>query len=416
MNPAATAASRARYFFLSYVPVLSLRDRIQGDHWVRRFYHDLNSAIADQPGPRLRRQGFADFTVRPHLDRLTEKRIALAEAEVFVPLYSPEYLDRAESTNEREAFRRKLINAGRPPDGENLLPILWNPLPASVHAGDRVRALAVAGESAAYVAHGMSALCRLQTYHRDYETVLRRIARHIVDTAERAPLGWPDLGGLDLGDPDLGRPEPEPVEPSAPRPSEVPFVTVVIAPGSGVAHHNGRVAARAERWQPFQGHQPVVTDVVAAVHRLRMPLEIREFAPGGGLFEGCPGLLVVDARIVAADGGHEVLRAAAECLRGSVGVAVLADSSAADHHAVGAVLLDEVLGILAVTATPVAFTSYEDWRAGVHGLVDRLRRRYLDETRVYPPRGPSTGRPRLSDGRRPPSGEPDDQHRPGRTE
>ncbi|WP_422744231.1 TIR-like protein FxsC [Micromonospora sp. WMMD754] len=384
MSPERPVLAGARYFFLSYVPPPTHSDRTLGDHWVRRFYHDLNLAIDGRPGARLRRRGFADFTVRLSEDRAEQKRVALAEAEVFVPLYSPDYLNRDDSRREREWFRQRLLRAGRPADGDNILPVLWTPSPAAVHATDQARALAMAADVEAYAANGMSALCRLQIFQRDYQEVLGRLAQHIVDTAEQTPLqpAEPPTGPTDV--------------PSSPT-SEVPFLAVVIAPGQlpEAGRLNGRPDTHAARWRPFRDRPPVVDDVTDAVQRLRMPIDVQDFAPDEGLFRGCPGVLMVDPRVVETPDGTEAVRAAVDCLHSWVGVVVLIDDPAPGRRSHATVLLDRAVAMFPPTARPLAVSTYDDWRAGVHGLVDRMRRRYLDARPAYPPPGRPISKPRL---------------------
>ncbi|MEO3747887.1 TIR-like protein FxsC [Plantactinospora sp. B5E13] len=407
MSHEATPAPGSRYFYLSYVAAPRQDDRTLGDHWVRRFYHDLNLAIDGRPGTRLRRQGFADFTVRRLEDRPEQKRIALAEAEVFVALYSPDYLNREDSRKEREWFRQRLVRAGRPIDGDNILPVLWTPSPAAVHAADQARALVLAAGVDVYAVNGMSALCRLQSFQAAYKDMLNRLAQHIVDTAEHHPLQPVE-------------PAREPAEVPTSRPSEVPFLAVVIAPeqalvGADPAHLNGYVGARADRWRPFDGRPPVVDDVSTAVQRLRMPVEVRDFLPDTGLFEGCPGVLLIDPQVVETESGREVVRAAADCLRRWVGVVFIADESVRRRRPDGPPLLERAVGLLPDAASPSIFTTHDDWRSGIHNLVQRMRRRYLDERPAYPPPGRPISRPRLWDSRLPPDVS-DDQPRSGRTE
>ncbi|WP_432897507.1 TIR-like protein FxsC [Micromonospora matsumotoense] len=374
----------ARYFFLSYVPPPTPNDRTLGDHWVRRFFYDLHLAIDGQPGARLRRRGFADFTVRPPQDRAEQRRLALAEAEVFVPLYSPDYLNRNDSRREREWFRQRLLRAGRAVDGDNILPVLWTPSPAAVHALDQSWALALATDVDAYVAHGMSALCRLQKYQGAYKEVLGRLARHIVETAERTPLqpAEPPSGRTDV-----------PPSPS----SEVPFLSVVLAPDllPHPGRRNGRLPAHAEHWRPFHDRRPVVDDVTDAAQQLRMPIDVRSFVPDVDLFRGCPGILIIDPWVVETEDGTAAVRAAVDCLHGWVGVAVVIDESAPGHRAHARGLLDRTVALLPATVRPLAVTTYDEWQVGIRGLVGRMRRRYLDAGPAYPPPGPPITRPRL---------------------
>jgi hypothetical protein len=400
-----TMPAGPRYFYLSYMSAPSRDERFLGDPWIRRFYHELVGAIAAEPGDRLRLPGFADFTVRKPEDRPEHRRLALAGAEVFVALYSPDYLNSEELRKEREFFRQKLINVGRPADGDNVLPVLWSPLQSPAHSIDREQAELVAADVKAYTDNGLSALCRMRTYHNDYQAVLGRLARQIVSVAEGDPL----------------RPIPSAVEPvDVPRSrlSEVPFLAVVLAPdqnGSSPdrAQSNGYFEARARHWQPFYHGPPIVTDVAAEVQRLRMPIEISEFSPGGNVFENAPGLLLIDPYIVAGPNGPEIVRAAVACLRSWIGVAIVADENSPSGGA--RELAGRVAAMFPDTANVTVFSTYDDWRTAIHTLVERLRRRYLMERPAYPPVGRPSPRPRLFEGRPPPD-ERSVDHPPRETE
>jgi hypothetical protein len=400
-----TVPAGPRYFYLSYVSAPSRDERFLGDPWIRRFYHDLVGAIAAEPGDRLRLPGFADFTVRKPEDRPERRKLALAGAEVFVALYSPEYLNSEELRKERESFRQKLINGGRPADGRNVLPVLWSPLQSPAHATDREQAEMVAADVYAYTSNGLSALCRMRTYHNDYQAVLGRLARRIVSVADGAPL----------------RPVPPAVEPvDVPRfrLSEVPFLAVVLAPdrSGGTpdrAQRHGYFEVRARQWRPFHHGPPIVLDVAAEVRRLRMPIEIGEFSPGGNVFESSPGLLLVDPYIVAGPNGPEIVRAAVACVRSWIGVAIVADENIPGGGA--RELAGRVADMFPETTNVTVFTDYHDWRIGIHTLVERMRRRYLLERPAYPPRGRPAQLPRLFEGR-PPSDEKSGDHPARETE
>jgi hypothetical protein len=405
MNHEAAHFAGARYFYLSYVPAPPQDDRTVGDHWVRRFYHDLNLAIDGRPGTRLRRQGFADFIVRKIEDRSEQKKIALAESEVFVALYSPDYLNREDSRKEREWFRQRLIRAGRPADGDNILPVLWTPSPAAVHSTDQARALALATDVDVYAVNGMSALCRLQIYQGAYQEILGRLAQHIVDTAEHAPL-------------QPANPAQEPAEvPESPS-SEVPFLAAVITPdrvrtAADTDKFNGYFHTLAGRWQPFGDRPPVVEDVATAVRRLRMHVDVRDFVPDRGLFGDCPGVLMIDPWVVENEAGAQVINAAISCLRKWVSVVVIADESGPDYRSHGTRLIERVVSMFPADASPLTFTTYDNWRLGIYNVVQRMRRRYLDARPAYPPPGRPIIRPRLWDGRLLRDEGPDDPMRPG---
>lgn len=398
MTPDRGGPAEARYFYLSYAPTPSPDDRFQGDHWVRRFYADLNAAIDEQPGRRTRRPGFADFIVPPSADRQAQRQRALTEAEVFVPLYSPDYLNRHESRRERDLFRQRVVRAGRASDGANILPVLWTPSALTAHRSEQARALAIASDVEAYAESGLSALCRLQIYQAEYRRIVRRMAGHIVEAAATSPLQAAAATAQQLAVP------PPPT-------AEVPFRAVLITsdwtPSTGDATMLNGYATRS-RWSPFSGAPPVVDDLVVAVERLRMPPRVHDFVPAGDLFERCPGIIVIDTRVIGA-AGLDVIREAVGCLRSWVGVVLIADAAAPDHDTHGVTLLHQAAGLFPAHTGLVAVTGYDEWRAGITGLVHRMRRRYLAEHPAYPPPGRTIPRPRLWDSASPPRDETEER-------
>jgi len=404
MTMAVGQSHGARYYYLSYASAPKADERFAGDTWVRHFYHDLNAAIKEQPGDRLWLPGFADFMVEPPRDRPNQRKIALAEAEVFVPLYSPDYLNREELRKEREAFRRRIIAAGRSTEGDNLLPVLWVPCPSAAHATERAHALAIAAHTAAYADQGMSALCRHQLYRREYLEILGRLAQHIVDTAERSPIRPGALAQ-------------DPMDAPQPRLSAVPFLAVIIAPDSEKgrgdrAQRNGYFGARAGEWRPFNPGGPVIRDVETAVHRMRMPIKTTEFVPDPALFENCPGLIMIDPYLATTADGRETLRLAVACLRNWVSVAILVGTRGGSTDAAVAQLTEQFRS----AGNLVTFTNHDDWRIDIHNLVERTRRRFLDNRPAFPPSGPQSPKPRLFEGRPAPDANGDELPGPGRME
>src|SRR4051812_44361657 len=108
---AATASARC-LFFLSYAhsaPLATMGDtNSDADVWVRRCFADLSEAVAGLLGADPATVGFVDYLVEPGTDlkaMLTEK---LGKAEVFVPLYSPGYFNKAWPIRERAVFLERL--------------------------------------------------------------------------------------------------------------------------------------------------------------------------------------------------------------------------------------------------------------------------------------------------------------------
>src|SRR5258705_5774064 len=96
--------SRGLYFFLSYAHSPPPSDDIQTDtdHWVRIFYEDLCAEVKRLAQPDTGMDiGFFDPLIPPGSDWKVHLARYLGAAEVFVPLYSPGYLNRAWPLSER---------------------------------------------------------------------------------------------------------------------------------------------------------------------------------------------------------------------------------------------------------------------------------------------------------------------------
>jgi FixJ family two-component response regulator len=176
------------YFYLSHA---SADDT---DH-VQRFFADLSDIIRIHLRlPTNERVGF--FDRRGHAPR-AEWHGQLAEALrsglVMLPLLSPTYLRSEYAGKEWQIFelRRRLFPTGRESDGipRVIVPVIWIPsegaLPKMVSDG----MVPVGDPNGSYNKIGLLTMLKsLHQYNREYSKFVNDLARHIIQTAERALL------------------------------------------------------------------------------------------------------------------------------------------------------------------------------------------------------------------------------------
>jgi len=187
-----------RYFFLSYarlcpltsVPGTDLAD--PPDSWVREFFRDLSEAVSARAGSGSRlRPGFLDDGVSSGSRGEHVIVDALGEAEVFVPLLSPEYCRRSWPWTEWATFEHRLRSADVTESQGRLAPVLWVSLPASAEVPGRQDALSLADSAALphYARLGLRALQRLPEYHDHYRQIVGELATRIVSVVDKGVIG-----------------------------------------------------------------------------------------------------------------------------------------------------------------------------------------------------------------------------------
>lgn len=366
-----TGPVHGAYFYLSHARMPSMVI----DHWVRKFYDDLFEAVR-----RLgRRQadleiGFGDF-LPPGADRDAEMERAVGAARVFVPLYSPEYVD--SPPRDRVAFLSRWVDAGAKTG--NVQPVLWAPLAPGREFPDLASALELGADLPDYARHGLSAMCRLRVHAGGYEVLVQRLAARIVDAAERAaPVPKTVRQTVEL-------------PPSQP---EISFIIAVIAPNESRMPPRRQAmcyGSRSTAWRPFRNsHSAPIADYTAQVAAsLMMPTRIVDFIASDNRLDTSPGVILIDPWVLAQDDGRAMLRAAFAALRRWVTLVVVVDRNDPQYET-GSALADEVMRMGHGAAGHKVVRDVREFEQQVGRLIARTRLQYLNKS---PKPGPETTPP-----------------------
>jgi FxsC-like protein len=304
---------RGTYFFLSYAhpPPLAgalVADRPPDppDESVRRFFDDLTEAVrsrAVQSAPAI--LGFFDEKIPPGADWKVVLSRALGSAQVFVPLYSPEYQSRSWPGREWECFQQRLTAARVTEPQSRFVPVLWIPLPSGRQLPGLHEAEELAPEEAAepYRENGLRAMLRLAPYRSFYEMVVDRAAARIVRLAERTPIGpsWvPDIDDVD-----------NPFDPAG---SDVPVLTLVVAaPSLGDAPAGSdqeEYGPAGKDWRPFGAQQdlPLAEYARLVGEQFDFAVQVTGLEEAGDLLGHTPGVVLIDPWYLEVPGRREQFR------------------------------------------------------------------------------------------------------------
>jgi FxsC-like protein len=185
------------YFFLAYA-------RTRERSWVEKLFQDLCTEIVERTDlPVTAEAGFMDRRgIRIGSDWREEVTWALANCQVFVPLYSPRYFTREECGKEWHAFAQRILDhrARRPGNAAAIVPALWTPVDPD-DLPDVARRVQVdhAELGEAYAEEGFYTLIKNTLYRQEYTTAVQRLARQIIGaarTSQLQPCRERDLGEL----------------------------------------------------------------------------------------------------------------------------------------------------------------------------------------------------------------------------
>jgi FxsC-like protein len=389
---------RRLYFFLSYAhtPTGSDRDGPTADLWVTTFYHDLSAHVS-----RLARHGAgleAGF-MASHSPGTQEWRArasaALGAAEVFVQLYSPDYLLRPWPLAERASFGGRMAGLSADHTRGHVQPVLWVPLAPGHQTPEVDEALELGLSVPEYAKNGLLAMCRLTIFREQYAAILRRLAQRIVTAAEATPLGH--------------SPTPVSIEVAQPSSDQASFVIGVIAPTAGVLAHRagpGRHGDTSESWHPFaRSEQLPPTEYAAQVaQRLGLGTDTVDLLEDSDGLTSTAGIVLVDPWILAVAGGRTRLLTTIKALPEWAVLFILANEGDPKHRPHGEAFLADVVELLRCQQHVVKCArDASTFVQLVPHVVTQARRRFLSRAPMFPPnlgRTPQSGRrglPRLDD-------------------
>ena len=301
---APTAAARpgtcTYLFYVSYGHTPPAGDSEDADHLVGKFFKDLSEAVARRTGRRGGRGGFIDREMAPGSDWRDYLAGALAESEVFVPLYSPRYFASTAAGREWTAFRRRLEQAAVPDPDARYLPVLWVPLPSSYPMPESARPPSRLDELSGYRRNGLQALCRLPRFRDEYDRVVGELADRIVDVGVRHPIGPSPV------------PEVADTELAFPRDRAAPPFVIAIAAAtvkSAAGDQAGRYGKAVVDWRPFGVEEklPLATYGATIAERFEFSPLVSELRTAAAALEHAPGVVLIDPWLT--DEEHdEVLR------------------------------------------------------------------------------------------------------------
>ena len=398
-TPNGVAAIKGIYFFLSYAHSSPLPDQTGSDrsgdpdHWVKVFYGDLHRRVRQLATPPADWEiGFIDDELSPDTNWKARLAGALGATEVFVPLYSPGYLNRAWPLSERNAFAQRLRSAHRESTAGHVQPLLWIPVQSAPDHPELEAARRLGADAPDYARHGLRALCMLRSYQDQYQAVVDYLAQEIVRAAEHDRLGRSRA--------------PAPSGVADAQTNETPVVLSVLAPAENTAGaHRNRdwYGPTALAWRPFGElqAQPLVDYVINVVEQSGLPTRVVQRDEERRLFQQFPGLLFIDPWIIDTPGGRDRLRSGLHALGEWVTIVIVTNETDPEYAARGAALVDEVTGMLAAAGIDhedgsrhVAFVhDVEEFIPMMRMLVVQTRRAYLRYGDTFPPKGPSVDAP-----------------------
>jgi FxsC-like protein len=289
---------RGRFFFLSYAhaPPLEGYPEADPDGLVSTFFADLVAAVehrsSQQSTPMT---GFFDKQIPLDSNRKAALRRALSEAQVFVPLYSPRYLNGAWPGREWACFRQRLEMLAVPDPERRFVPVLWTPLPDGRQMPD---AIDLAGaEDPDYAENGLRALLKIASYRESYAAVVARLAERIIRTATESPLAPSAVPDIDaVGSAFL---------PAAPLSV---FAVTVAAPTAAMVPDPQRYGDASVAWRPFPQVETPLADFAAHVfERLDFEVRVSGIDANDEQVPRRPGILLIDPRLIDHAGGRAAL-------------------------------------------------------------------------------------------------------------
>jgi FxsC-like protein len=313
---------------------------------------------------------------------------AQVTAQVMVVLYSPDYVDREETSRELAAFRPRIPAARAHQRPGHIQPVLWAPLHPGQDADFMDRALELGAEYSEYAQLGLGSMCRISRYKEHYRNLVHRLASRIVQVAEQFALTAAPAG-------------PPPAQTAPPTPGTLHFIVAVIAPNENQlpnARDPECYGPMSYSWRPFRhAHRFPIADYTShEAQLLKMPTRIVDFAAGDPTLEVSPGVILVDPWIISLRSGEPLLRAAFAMLRQWVSLIVVVDRNDRQYGREVAEMAGRVMRMRQSQGSQLVRDA-KQFKQVIPKVVLRARRSYLSDGPSYPPPGPYPPRERLID-------------------
>jgi FxsC-like protein len=293
-------------YFLSYAPPGPFAASVQPepDRNVRDFIADLNRAIGQQAHVQPDQiHAYYDQEIPPGADRNEWLRRAIGEAEVFVPLCSPNYFSRSWPGRELASFQIRLERAKAEDSADRIVPVLWAPTHDPSYDRYIQEALAIAKFEPRYEKNGIRGLQDLTSYHAAYNSVVANVAQRIATQFTESPLPPSQVPAIDQVSSAFREPLGNfDILVAAPTLSSVP-------PGRSPENYG---TARAD-WRPFPGQQlPLAEYARQTAQRLDFQVDILPAGPAADPARRDAGLLLIDPWFLDGQGSADEGRGALE--------------------------------------------------------------------------------------------------------
>jgi FxsC-like protein len=301
------------YFFLSYArsdPMAGNPDE-DPDGPVETFFSDLTDAVRRHAaGGGEGVSGFYDQRIPVGSDWKEFMTEALSAAQVFVPLYSVNYLTSSWPGRELTCFKKRVEAAGRRNPLHRLVPVLWAPLAGAEYPPELRAALDSSPTEPEYADNGLRALLKLQTHHDLYQVVVDRLAARIVEIAEQdhiEPVEPEMVGDIETASSAFPAVRPLPV-----------FTIEVAVPAAA-----GRRESRDQRaygetpaeWRPYPGQElPLAEYARQLIKQFDFDVRVAPLGTDTNPARRRPGIIVIDPASIADRTGWAELEEVARTL------------------------------------------------------------------------------------------------------
>jgi FxsC-like protein len=295
------------YFFLSYAhsDSLAVYPDVNPDKLLGEFFGDLAAAVRSHASPRPGFvPGFYDQEIPVAADWKESLTWALSNTQVFVPLYSPGYLDKSLPGREWACFRRRMADLGLPDPTQRFVPVLWTPLWKTQDPEGLEAAVALGADQPGYVEEGLRALLQIGGWYRaSYEAVVDELATRIVVLAENSPIEPLEVQDID-----------KMTSPFSPDTRLAVFAIETAAPTTGTvaAGHDPRgYGEHSADWRPFPDQEISLAEYAGRVaERLDFRAEVSGIKMVHDEPVRRPGIILIDPWFIADAQGRSALESA----------------------------------------------------------------------------------------------------------